>query len=45
MMSERREEFHASQMKKPMPTPPVSISAATMASQDRPTPILRPVKM
>ncbi len=28
------EEFHASQMKKPMPTPPVSISAATMASQD-----------
>ena len=24
-----REEFHASQMKKPMPTPPVSISAAT----------------
>ena len=41
----RREEFHASQMKKPMPTPPVSISAATIASQDRPMPMRRPVKM
>jgi len=39
------ELFHASQMKKPMPTPPISISAATIASQERPTPILRPVKM
>ena len=33
MMSLMREEFHASQMKKPMPTPPISISAATIASQ------------
>ncbi len=32
-------------MKKPMPTPPVSISAATMASQERPMPMRRPVKM
>ena len=45
MMSEMRELFHASQMKKPMPTPPISISAATMASQLRPTPMRRPVKM
>ena len=44
-MSGRREEFQASQMKKPMPTPPVSISAATMASHERPTPMRRPVKM
>ena len=44
-MSERREEFHASQMKKPMPTPPVSISAATMASQLSPMPIRKPVKI
>ena len=39
------EEFHASQMKKPMPTPPISISAATIASQDRPMPMRSPVKM
>ena len=39
------EEFHASQMKKPMPTPPISISAATIASHDRPMPMRRPVKM
>ena len=45
MMSLMCEEFHASQMKKPMPTPPISISAATMASQDRPMPMRRPVKM
>ena len=45
MMSLMREEFHASQMKKPMPTPPMSISAATMASQDRPIPMRKPVKM
>ena len=45
MMSGSLDEFHASQMKKPMPTPPVSISAATMASHDRPMPIRRPVKM
>ena len=45
MMSGRRDEFQASQMKKPMPTPPVSISAATMASHDSPMPILRPEKM
>jgi hypothetical protein len=45
MMSLMREEFHASQMKKPMPTPPISISAATMASHDRPMPMRRPVKM
>jgi hypothetical protein len=32
MMSLIREEFQASQMKKPMPTPPISISAATTAS-------------
>jgi len=40
-----REEFHASQMKKPMPTPPVSISAATIASQERPMPMRSPVKI
>ena len=45
MMSLIREEFQASQMKKPMPTPPISISAATMASQDRPMPMRRPVNM
>ena len=44
-MSGRRDEFHASQMKKPMPTPPVSISAATMASHARPMPMRKPVKM
>ena len=32
-------------MKKPMPTPPISISAATMASQERPMPMRSPVKM
>ena len=32
MAAEMREEFHASQIKKPMPTPPINISAATMAS-------------
>jgi hypothetical protein len=32
-------------MKKPMPTPPISISAATIASQDRPMPMRNPVKM
>jgi hypothetical protein len=45
MMSLMRELFQASQMKKPMPTPPISISAATMASHDRPTPMRRPEKM
>ena len=45
MMSLMREAFHASQMKKPMPTPPMSISAAMIASHDRPTPMRRPVKM
>ena len=45
MISLISELFHASQMKKPMPTPPISISAATMASQDRPMPIFSPVKM
>lgn len=45
MMSLMRELFQASQMKKPMPTPPISISAATMASQDRPTPMRSPEKM
>ena len=45
MMSDRRDEFHASQMKKPIPTPPVSISAATIASHERPMPIRKPVKM
>ena len=44
-MSESREEFHASQMKKPMPTPPVSISAATIASHESPMPMRSPVKM
>jgi len=39
------EEFQASQMKKPMPTPPISISAAMMASHDRPMPMRRPVKI
>ena len=32
-------------MKKPMPTPPISISAATIASHDRPIPMRSPVKM
>ena len=45
MMSLMRDEFHASQMKKPMPTPPISISAAMIASHDRPTPMRRPEKM
>ena len=45
MISEMCEEFQASQMKNPMPTPPISISAATIASQDRPTPMRSPVKM
>ena len=45
MISEMCDEFQASQMKKPMPTPPISISAATMASHDRPMPMRRPVKM
>ena len=40
-----REEFHESQMKNPIPTPPMSISAATIASHDRPMPMRRPVKM
>ncbi len=40
-----RDEFHASQMKKPMPTPPISISAAMIASHDSPTPMRRPEKM
>ena len=45
MMSLMRELFHESQMKKPMPTPPISISPATIASQESPTPIRSPVKM
>ncbi len=44
-MSGMRDEFHASQMKKPIPTPPVSISAATIASHERPMPMRSPVKM
>jgi len=45
MISLMCEEFQASQMKKPMPTPPISISAATIASQDSPIPMRKPVKM
>ena len=45
MMSLMRDEFHESQMKKPMPTPPVSISAATIASQAMPMEMRSPVKM
>src|SRR3954462_11378728 len=45
MMSLMREEFHAPKKKKPMPTPPISISAAMMASHDRPTPMRSPEKM
>ena len=45
MMSLISELFHASQMKKPMPTPPISISAATIASHERPMPMRSPVKM
>ena len=45
MMSLIREEFQASQMKKPIPTPPVSISAAMIASQERPMPMRKPVNM
>jgi hypothetical protein len=45
MMSLMREELYWSQMKKPMPTPPSSISEATIASQLMPTPMRRPVKM
>ena len=37
--------FHSSQTQKPMPTPPVSISAATMTSQAVPTDSRTPVSM
>jgi hypothetical protein len=45
MMSLIMDAFHASQMKKPIPTPPMSISAATMASQESPIPMRRPEKI
>ena len=45
MMSLMRELFHESQMKNPIPTPPISISPATIASHESPTPIHKPVKM
>ena len=35
--------FHSSQTQKPIPTPPVSISAATMTSQAVPTDSRTPV--
>src|SRR5690606_20782882 len=44
-MSEMRDELYWSQMKNPTPTPPSSISEATMASQLMPMPMRRPVKM
>ena len=37
--------FHSSQTQKPMPTPPVSISAATITSHAMPIESLTPVNM
>ena len=45
MISLISELFHASQMKKPIPTPPINISAAMIASHESPMPIFSPVKM
>ena len=43
MMLDTLRLFHSSQTQKPMPTPPVSISAATITSQAVPTARRTPV--